>query len=222
MFKNYYLILGVPVDAAPAAIRAAFRELAKRYHPDHGSQEADAFRDISEAYDVLSDPNRRASFDRELHQRRPAPPPRPRRGGDPEPLVSNTMSVTGRPERLRPSFDALLERFARNFTGVHVPKSEHAEPLDFELILSPEEAARGVTVPFEIPVFVVCSWCAGSGHGSAGFCERCDGEGRLTDPRPLDVRIPADVRAGAVIEVSLTDLGVENLWLRVHVRVAHH
>lgn len=221
MFKNYYLILGVPIDAAPAAIRSAFRELAKRYHPDHGSQQAETFRDISEAYDVLSDPGRRRSFDRELRQRRPAPPP-PRPATDPEPLVSRPMAVTGRPERLRPSFDALLERFARNFTSVHVPKSEHPEPLDFELILSPDEAARGVTIPFEIPVFVICSWCAGSGHDAAAVCERCDGEGRLTDPRLLDVRIPAGVRPGALFEVPLAELGVDNLWLRVHVRVARH
>ncbi len=218
MFKNYYLILGVPIDAAPPAIRSAFRELAKRYHPDHGTHDASGFQEVHEAYEVLSDPERRAKYDRTLRGTRP--PRRTGRGA--EPLVSEPMAATGRPERVSPSLESLLERFARNFTLEHVPKSEHAEPLNFELILDPDEAARGVTIPFEVPVFQVCHWCGGTGHEVVGVCERCDGEGRLADRRGLDVRVPAGVRAGAVLEVSLADLGVTNLWLRVHVRVARH
>jgi DnaJ-class molecular chaperone len=221
MAKNYYLILGVPVDAAPAAIRSAYRERAKRFHPDHGdSVDVQAFRDASEAYEVLSDPTRRARYDRELRRsfRRGAETAVGRKS-DPEHLVSVAMPITGEPESVRPSFEALFERLTENFTGLGRTKVEQAEPLNFELILSREEAARGVVVPFQVPVLTPCPGCGGRGRDWLFDCEHCDGEGRLVDRRALNVRVPAGVRDGAVIEVSMDRLGIRNLWLRVHVRV---
>ena len=61
---NYYLILGIPVDADEETIRHAFRVLARRYHPDAGSgSSAEMFRQIFEAYETLRDPARRALYD---------------------------------------------------------------------------------------------------------------------------------------------------------------
>jgi len=63
--RDYYQVLGVPRDADARALKKAFRQLARRYHPDT-STEPDAeqrFREITEAYGVLSDPDRRASYD---------------------------------------------------------------------------------------------------------------------------------------------------------------
>jgi molecular chaperone DnaJ len=58
--RNYYAVLRVPEDADPAAVRHAYRVLAHRYHPDAGSGSSpQKFRDATEAYDVLSDPERR-------------------------------------------------------------------------------------------------------------------------------------------------------------------
>jgi DnaJ-class molecular chaperone len=65
--KDYYLILGVSRDESPEGIRAAFRQLAKRYHPDRAGAESTAeFQQIVEAYEVLSDPARRAQHNRHL------------------------------------------------------------------------------------------------------------------------------------------------------------
>jgi DnaJ-class molecular chaperone len=221
MAKNYYLILGVPVDAAPAAIRSAYRERAKRFHPDHGdSVDVQAFRDVSEAYEVLSDPTRRARYDRELRRSVSGGAESDVAwGNEAEPLLSDAMPITGEPESLRPSFEALFERLTRNFTGLGRTKAEQAEPLNFELILSRDEAGHGVVVPFQVPVLTPCPQCRGSGRDWLFCCEDCDGEGRLVDRRALNVRVPAGVRDGAVIEVSMDRLGIRNLWLRVHVRV---
>jgi DnaJ-class molecular chaperone len=220
MAKNYYLILGVPRDAAPGVVRSAFRELAKRYHPDRGTEsDPRSFRDVHEAYEVLSDPARRARYDREAG-------PGPRRGtapiGEPEPLVAEPLAVTGEPEEVRPSFEALFDRLLRNFGGATIPKGESAEPLDFQLILTPEEAEVGVVIPFEVPVLRVCSRCGGAGRDWFSACAGCDGEGRLVDREFLHVRVPAGVRSGSVIEASMAGLGVENLWLRLQVRIARH
>lgn len=66
--KDYYALLGVPSDATPAQIKSAYRKLAKQYHPDvnNSADAAEKFREITEAYDTLTDPDRRRRYDR-LH-----------------------------------------------------------------------------------------------------------------------------------------------------------
>jgi DnaJ-class molecular chaperone len=103
-----------------------------------------------------------------------------------------------------------------------VAKSERAEPLHFELILTPREAARGIVVPFEVPALALCRECFGSGRTMSEACEACNGEGRFVEPRVVEVEVPPGVRDRTRIAVSLEPLGVENLWLRVQVRVAEH
>ena len=79
MALNYYRLLGIPSDAGLQRIKTAYRSLAKRFHPDrnHGSETAaELFRQINDAYRVLSDPRLRADYDRKLAEAaRPAPEP---------------------------------------------------------------------------------------------------------------------------------------------------
>jgi curved DNA-binding protein CbpA len=72
---NYYVVLGVPIDADNAAIRDAYRSLARQYHPDKGKGSSpEKFRGIVDAYETLSDPLRRREYDRTLRlARKPAP-----------------------------------------------------------------------------------------------------------------------------------------------------
>src|SRR5439155_16268597 len=64
MSKDYYLLLGVSADAAPDEIKAAYRRRALEFHPDQSGGRSDPFLGLQEAYDVLSDPMRRAGYDR--------------------------------------------------------------------------------------------------------------------------------------------------------------
>ena len=66
-FKDYYQTLGVTRDADEKQIKAAYRKLARKYHPDTNREDADAeerFKEINEAYEVLKDPDKRAKYDR--------------------------------------------------------------------------------------------------------------------------------------------------------------
>jgi curved DNA-binding protein len=107
--KNYYLILGVARSESPAAIRARYRDLARQFHPDvAGTQSTSAFREITEAYEVLADPAARRRYNEELAQ------------GERVPLVEPVtppgwapMSLLAEPQALRPSFDAFIEQPTR-------------------------------------------------------------------------------------------------------------
>src|SRR6188768_2832314 len=104
---NYYVILGIPVDADPESIRHAFRVLARRFHPDAGAgSSAEKFHRIFEAYETLRDPARRAVYDRSLGS---GPRRRPRLNV--EPLWSEPTRV----EPLRPELSFRRDIFEELF-----------------------------------------------------------------------------------------------------------
>ena len=89
MPRDYYLILGIASDASQTDIKDAYRRLAKTFHPDHYKGNSGPFQDIQEAYDVLSDPDRRRAHDAKVQPRRPARR-EPAFSGPLEPLVPET------------------------------------------------------------------------------------------------------------------------------------
>jgi molecular chaperone DnaJ len=162
--KTYYMILGVSNTESPGGIKAAYRDLAKRLHPDvAGEQATRAFQEISEAYTVLSDAQRRRDYN-DKRKRASEGAGVAVRLVPVEPLVREPVTILGDPASVSPSFEAMYDRFLRNFTGIGVPKSEQAEGLNFEVLLTHEEASRGCVVPIGVPVFARCPQCGGSGR----------------------------------------------------------
>jgi molecular chaperone DnaJ len=223
--KDYYLILGVSRGENFPGIQHAFRELAKRYHPDRaGPKETRRFQDIQEAYEILSNLEKRKLYNRELEQKekmhsRPEPILH-RSSSRPEPLIPEAMSVLHDFETIRPSFEPLFERFLRNFTGERVPKGERLESLNIEVILSPEEAAKGIVVPVGVPVFYNCRQCGGSGRDWLFPCIDCNAQGIIEEEETVRVCIPPMVADRAVIEVPIHGLGIHNFYLRLHIRIS--
>jgi DnaJ-class molecular chaperone len=89
--------------------------------------------------------------------------------------------------------------------------------LSGEIVLTAHEAARGGTLPLDIPVAATCPACRGTG-GAVFDCGHCDGEGRLDTRLPVPVRIPAGLKDGAVFQVALDEPSVHSLLLTVHIR----
>lgn len=225
MGRTYYAILGVPQDESERGIRAAYRDLAKRLHPDHAGPGGEAaIRELNEAYEVLSDRARRSRYNHELAgEREPGrgrPEPVVRRRRQPEPLVPEPMSVPDDFGTVRPSADALLDRFRRNFSGIGVPKAERPQALTVQVELSLEQAARGVVVPIGIPVFERCPRCGGTGEDWLFPCLDCGQEGYVERRRVVSLRVPPGVGHGDVFELPLDDLGIANLYLRLQVLIA--
>jgi molecular chaperone DnaJ len=217
--RTYYMILGVPRTESPGGIRSAYRELARRLHPDvAGEQATHAFQELSEAYDVLSDPQRRRAYNDKL-RRAEGGDVVPVRVGPRAPVPRAAVSIFGAAELIRPSFEAMYDRFRRNFTGIGVPKSEQLEALNIEVLLTPEEGRHGCILPIGVPVFRRCPDCGGSGRDWLFPCLTCGQQGTIDEERVVPIRIPPMAASGSMFEMPLRGLGIHNFFLRLHVFV---
>lgn len=223
--RNFYVVLGVPANESSAGIRRAFRELALRYHPDRaGAQGTQYFQELAQAYDVLSDPERRASYDEGLRhggefELPTRPPVWPAMPSEPEPLVPGWVSLLRDFWVTQPSADEVLERIRRSLTDSEMPKSRRLDALDLELLLTSDEAARGGVVTLGVPAFYPCRACHGAGGGGACVCQGCDGRGMVEEEEGVRLAIPSFVRDGTVLRVPLRGLGIHNMYLQVFIRV---
>ena len=220
--RDYYEVLGVDRSASSDDIKKAFRKLAFQYHPDYNKEEgaADKFKEVNEAYEVLSDPDKRTSYDRYGHN-----------GG-----------------REFEGFDFglgdIFEAFFGGTTTATRQAPEKGVPLQYGVTITLKEAAFGVEKEIPLTRIEYCSECQGTGAkpgtqptrcptcNGAGqvkrtqqsvfgrftnitTCPQCRGEGRIiTDPCPrckgtgrerkqktVHVKIPAGVGNGVQLRV---------------------
>ena len=212
--KDYYLLLGIPRGESPSGVRKAFRDLARRHHPDHaGPGGTPIFRDVVEAYRVLSDPERRREYDAELGSRIPVhTSSRPRPVLDPRELFADRASI-------RPASEDLFDHILRNFLWPGHPKSERPGPLLCDVALIPEEARRGGVLPLRVPIRELCPDCHGAGHVFGFACRRCDATGHAPSEVTVPLEVPPGVHSGSILELSLDRWGISNLWLRARIYV---
>jgi molecular chaperone DnaJ len=224
--RNLYIVLGIPPDATRDMIRSAYRTLAKAHHPDLvGPGSAAQFREITEAYRVLSDPALRAGHNDALeiplaeeHYR--VDPTGRWHPGDAEPLSADPIVVRRNFHAGRPAVeDEFVDWTTGYFTDRHVPKSGQYRQVDLEVILTPEEAVVGGTLPIAVPAFTVCTACGGSGRDWFSFCLLCGGEGVREGRHTVRLAIPGMVRDGSLWEIPIPEGG---LVLRVWIRIDPH
>jgi molecular chaperone DnaJ len=233
MPKNYYIILGIPSDSSQGDIKAAYRKLAKEFHPDLYGEKSSPFLTIQEAYSVLSDPVRRRNYDSKLLVNRQRW--RERRSGEPlgepyrreaEPLIPEqgpadlgAASLSRSFNNYRPSFDALIDRIMRNFSDER-PKGEMLKNLTVEITLTPQQAFRGGHVRLLVPAKLRCPYCGG--RGGVGFyeCGYCGGEGFFTGEHPVFINYPPGISNHHTVQLSLSRYGIHNLYLTVNFRIS--
>ena len=183
MPKDYYEILGVSRDASQEEIKRAYRRLAKKYHPDAykgDKKEAERrFREIAEAYEVLSDPEKRAQYDRFGHAG-------PEQGFDFGPTDFRRAREAFE-EFFGPSaFDEIFNLFfgegTRQQARAQPTRARRGEDLEYRIRIGFEDAAFGARVRATVPRLVPCDRCGGSGlEPGTGLrtCPTCGGTGRI-------------------------------------------
>jgi molecular chaperone DnaJ len=225
MKKDYYMTLGIPRTESPSGIRAAFRELVKRYHPERvGWQGARFFQDIVNAYQALSGPEKRHLYDQGLSHAEGKNEVRSDviivdTGHRTISNVPEVLPLLSRFETVCPPFEQLFTRVLRSFTQAGVASEEPMQSFTMQVILAPEEAMRGGVAQIRVPVFYPCPTCRGSGQEGLFSCSYCEGQRLIEEEESVRVQIPPMVRDYTQVEVSMRGLGLHNLYLRLSIRV---
>lgn len=246
--RDYYEVLCVEKTASEVEIKKAYRRLAMKYHPDRNPDDTEAeakFKEAKEAYEVLSDAQKRAAYDQFGHAG-----------------VEQGAGMGGGPDG---NFsDIFSDVFGNIFGGGHRGERVYrGADLQYNLELSLEDAVHGKTVKIRVPTYVKCNKCNGSGakkgsspetcstcHGvgqvrmQQGFfslqqtcptchgtgkvikdtCDACHGEGRIQEHKTLSVKVPAGVDTGDRIRLSNEGEAGQNggppgdLYVHVHVK----
>jgi molecular chaperone DnaJ len=180
--KDYYETLGVPSTATAKEITSAYRKLAKKNHPDANPGKEEAFKEISAAYDVLGDAERRKEYD-EVRAMGPMAGGFPGgfgRGGD------TTFRVDDLGD-LGDIFGGLFGR-GRRGGGTATGGPQRGADVEAELHLSFEDAVKGITTSVNVTTDVRCHTCHGSGAAPGTqpmTCPQCGGTGTLQDNQGL-------------------------------------
>jgi molecular chaperone DnaJ len=252
MTQDLYEVLGVSREASPEQIKKAYRKLARELHPDVNPDTVtqERFKEVTRAYDVLSDPQKREMYDL---------------GGDP--LSAAGANGFGQGFSFTDIMDAF---FGQNASGRGPrPRTRRGQDALIRIELELGEAAFGVTREIKVDTAVTCSVCGGAGtapgttvatcgtcggHGEIshvqrsflgevrtmrpcpicrGFgtiipdpCSECSGEGRVRARRAVSVNVPAGVDSGTRIQLSgqgeVGAGGGPAGDLYVEIQVAHH
>jgi curved DNA-binding protein len=220
-FQDYYEALGVARDAKPDEIKSAYRKLALQWHPDRhrsGKQREEAeerFKRISEAYEVLSDPEKRARYDRfgeHWKQGEEFTPPAGARTMSPEEFARAFGGGGGFSDFFASLFGEDLRRDFGAGAGRHARYRHRGADVRAELALSATQAIERGKSSFTIPAASACPRCGGvgflaAGSGRAGkdrehVCPTCAGVGAVHTEKTVELAIPENVRDGLVLRLK--------------------
>jgi molecular chaperone DnaJ len=206
--KDYYIILGLPKAASKDRIKQAYREKAKAHHPDRcdSTENKKKFMEAKEAYDTLSDDDKRAEYDRKLRQK-----------GSGRTIPVNAARSSGYSRRKpgrSPLQDAADRIYDRDW-GIQRNRQDRR----LELILSPQEARSGGKFSIAVPISRACPHCGRGGLLAQLFCPACGGAGAIHFEKTIILEIPPNIKSGTTFRKLAHDDGHTQTYIHATVRV---
>jgi curved DNA-binding protein len=237
-FQDYYELLGVARTASEEEIKKAYRKLALKWHPDRHKAETKAkaeekFKQISEAYEVLSDPETRKRYDalgeNWKHGQEFTPPPG--QGQYRHMSQEEFQQMFGGGGGFSDFFSSFFgDQFGQAFRqrgGAQAGRRrtrQRGEDVRAEISLPVSEALRGGRRSFELPAEISCPVCGGLGEIGNHICPRCGGVGAIHERKTVEVSIPQTTKDATVLRLrSLGEPGPEggepgDLYLTIRLR----
>jgi molecular chaperone DnaJ len=166
--KDYYEVLGVSRDVNEADLKKSYKRMASKHHPDRKGGDEEKFKEAKEAYDILSDAQKRAAYDQYGHAGVD-----PSAAGGPGGGAGNFSDIFG---------DVFGDIFGGGAGGQGRSRAYRGSDLRYNMELSLEDAVFGKSVKIKIPTLVSCKSCAGSGAKKGSqptTCTTCGGTGQV-------------------------------------------
>ncbi|MCQ2958441.1 MAG: DnaJ domain-containing protein [Candidatus Gastranaerophilales bacterium] len=226
--KNLYLILGVQPSADKETIKAAFRTLAKKYHPDtnKGNKASERkFKEIAEAYEILSDDKKRKDYDKLNGYNQPKPKPETKtkysqtekaKEAYSKQAKTQTQTKTAKTEKPQEKKQAppqpppqkkkdekpFSETLSKFMSDMFTSKSETPQKpikgsdINVDITITIMEAKNGTVRAVNVLHTECCPVCKGKKFVNGAKCKKCNGEGELSSHKSMRVKIPADIKNG--------------------------
>jgi molecular chaperone DnaJ len=213
--KDLYRILGVNQKADSDRIKKAYRRAVKKYHPDVSPKGEEKFKEVQQAYETLSDPEKKAIYDREISGKsilRPHP-------------YSYSHPLRTRPSSLFDEIDQFFSTFGDSWMEGRPEffgewEEDHTDLLSIEITLTPSEARNGCEIPLMIPFWADCRRCSGTGFQEGLICGLCRGCGKERIPKKIRITIPSGVKDGMRLRIPLKDRDLRGIDLIATLRVS--
>ena len=213
MSKDYYKILGIQENESAENIKKAYRKLAREWHPDIAGSTSDVlkrFKEINEAYEVLSNSVKKAEYDRAKrfydYAKKSA---NESHDNNNEKTVNNaTKPNSSNQENKNNKFNSKWEEFISKYQQFKTKNDDNkkqpqkGKDICCDIEISIQDALCGVTKTVNMLQKEVCPKCGGKKFANGTICKHCSGKGKTTSYKKFNVKIPAGIKDGSKIRLA--------------------
>lgn len=226
--KNYYSILGVTPDSSDVEIKTAYRKLARKFHPDVNSSGAERFKDICEAYEILSDSKKRFQYDTINGFFKSTPKEDVKTSSEKAEQEYKKSAETEQVKKQKIDKDDfskkindMFEEFGKKKNNKPLPKK--GADIYEEISITIKEALNGTTRTVNVVHSTQCPHCKGRKFINGAVCSVCNGSGEKNVHKKISVKVPENIKNGSKLRIPNEGINGENggkngdLYLKVNI-----